>query len=393
MKWLILLLLLSGPIYTAEYYPRDWIKQDLELAKFFVYFGEPEEKVATLQDILEIASLTGNLDHILWVIERQRETNVPLPSVDIAKAWKRLVQAGLDYTLSHMLSLSHLFYMTPGFKKHLLDLSLQAGHADTVETLQKFGFVLSQNQQCDLDELREFLSKDWNVLPPAPINDMHHESHGGRDNQPIYREEFQKAVAFVLFRMQKKPCDFKNLIENLGHRRRQMAIRGKLKPLDMYGIPALSATFTPFEPIYALYGQKIQEKYPLLPFNISAFLNGRKIYLTQVNEDCWVHPDGECREEILEKVAADCQKVHNGSYPPEKTRELAYDLGKIIWWLSHSPPFLRGTPTVIAALIDAFWIYHRRFPRFKTHDLNCEALTYDQEEEFAQYMHEKTDLP
>ena len=88
-----------------------------------------------------------------------------------------------------------------------------------------------------------------------------------------------------------------------------------------------------------------------------------------------------------------CRTVHSNTYPEDRTRQLAYDLGKIIWWLSHAPPFLRGTPTIISMLMDGFWIYHKREPLVKSPDLNCEALLYNNEEEFAVYMFNRDDLP
>ena len=149
---------------------------------------------------------------------------------------------------------------------------------------------------------------------------------------------------------------------------------------------------TYYTPTYVNYGQKIHEKYDCLPFFVTSKLNEKKLYLTQINEGGWLHPDGDHRADILQEIASLCRKVHTTSYPPEKTPELAADLGKIIWWMSHAPPFLRGTPTVIFILIDAFWIYHGRTPLSKSPDLNCEALTYDDSEAFAQYMSHRLDL-
>ena len=367
-----LLLLLSAPLYAARFYPSDWIRQNLELAKFFVHFGEPEEKIRTLQEILEFGSQTGNLKYIRWVFHNQQETQVPIPPIDILKAWERIVLGGFDRALVRMPNFSHILYIDERIQEHLVDLALEVGYPDTVAILQNLGFSISVEQQLALDELKQALDREVDVIPPLPLNELHHNAHGGDANREIYHKEYRTAVAFALYRMQNKPCDFKNLIEQLGHRRRHMAVLGKLDGIKLYGIPTDCPTFTRYNPGYTLYGQRIREKYPDVPFIVSAFLNGRKIFLTQINEDSWFHPDGEHREEILVKINALCQKVHAAYYPEEKTCALAYDLGKIIWWLSHAPPFLRGTPTIIAILMDAFWICHQRKP-FKSIDLNCEA--------------------
>lgn len=392
-KILGLLLLLDVPLQAAEFFPIRWLRENLELAKFFALYGEPEEKIRTLQEILEIGSQAGNLSYIYWVHQRHKETNIPISAQDILNAWERLVSGGFDRVLIYMPHFNNILSLDELQQRRFVDLALEIGFPSTVMTLQRLGFTLSSEQQQALEELKEALSRTVNISPPIPINTHQDDTHGGRGNIKLYREEYQKAVAFALYRMQHKPCDFHRLIENLGHRRRHMAVLGKLSGVEMYGVATSYPIVTYFNPTYEKYGEKIREKYPQLPLLVTTHLNGREIYLTQINEDSWVHPDGDYREEILNTVNALCQKVQTGFYPEEKTSELAYDLGKIIWWLSHAPPFLRGTPTIIAILMDALWIYHQRTPLIKSPDLNCEALTFNEEEDFARYLSQRPDLP
>jgi hypothetical protein len=245
---------------------------------------------------------------------------------------------------------------------------------------------LSQEQCLALEELKKALHVELDVEPPSPLNPVHHEAHGGDANYAAYLKEYRLSVAYALYHMQKENCDFRTLIENLGHRRRHMAQQCNFKIVELYGAATDQNMITIYDPTYAYHGQKIHEKYPELPIIVKTELNGKQVFLTQINDDGWIHPDGEHRSEILDKVDCLCRKVHKDHYSQENMRALASDLSKIVWWLSHAPPFLRGTPTVISILLDAFCLYHQCAPFVKSIDLNCEALTYDNEEEFTQYM-------
>ena len=370
----------------AEFFPGEWIRRDLHLAQFFVYYGEPEERVKTLQEILEDGCLTGDIKKVAWVIQKQREIGVSLACLDVTKALENLVISGLDHTLLQMPYFLDFFSIDERGCSHLIDVALEVGYPRTVDILHGWGFPLSDAQQKKWRQLREVLNEEPQAIPPVPINAHHHQAHGGEENFAFYAKEYRVSVSYALYYMRKLPCDFRALLENLGHRRRRMAIQGKLKAAKFYGVATDQLMITYYDPIYNLYGQRMREKYPLLPFHVVGKLNAKEILLTQCNADSWMHPDGEHREEILNHVVELCKKVQQTEYPQEKADTLAYDLGKIVWWMSHAPPFLRGTPTVMAILMDAFWIYHNHTPSPKTVDFNCEALLYDKEEEFALYM-------
>jgi hypothetical protein len=379
---------LCTPLTSAQFYPAEWIRQDLNLAQFFVYYGEGEERIRTLQEILEHGCATGNVKYIHWVIEKQQETGLSLYCDDIVKSLEKLMQGGFDEILCCIPNLWNIYSLSKEQKSHLVDSALEIGYPSTALVLEKIGCTLSLAQQKRLSELQTILVEEPLAVVPVPINFAHHHAHGGDENQHIYHREYRIAVSFVLHQMQEKPCDFLKLIENLGHRRRRMAALGKLNGVELYGSPTNQQMITYFKQPYDEYGRKIHEKYPLLPFSVKAQLNGRTLYLTQINEDSWLHPDGDHRAEILQEIVSICQRVHTTFYPPEMRGELMHELGKIIWWMSHAPPFLRGTPTILFILIDAFWIYHGFIPPSKSLDLNCEALTFDDIESFATYANQ-----
>ena len=380
-------------LHAEKFYPADWIRADLNLAHFFVYFGVGQEKIRTLQEILDKGCTTGDLKYIHWVIEKQRETGLVLPVTDITESIEKLVRGGFDEILSCMSHVWKLSSLSEKQKNHLIDTALEIGYPSTVLLLEKLGCALSTEQRQHYVQLHTILIQEPLAIVPAPINFTHHQAHGGDENQQIYHHEYRVAVAYALYHIRQSDCDFLKLIENLGHRRQRMAALGKLSGLEYYGAPTNQQMITYFRSPYDAYGQKIHDKFPLLPLSVIAKLNGREIYLTQINEDNWLHPDGEHREETLKEITSLCKKVQATYYPPQKSCELAYDLGKIIWWMSHAPPFLRGTPTVLFILIDAFCIYHERTPFAKIPDLNCEALTYDSIDSFAQYMCNRSSLP
>lgn len=375
--------LLCASLRADKFYPAEWIKQDFNLAEFFVHFGEGEERIRTLQEILEKGCVTGNLKYIHWVIDKQRETGLPLPVSAILPSIEKLIYGGFDEILSFISPFWDLSSLPEERKNHLINTAIEIGYPHTVQVLEKIGFVLSEEQQHRCAELSAILIEEPLASVPPPINSFHHQAHGGDENQQIYQHEYRVAVAYALYHLKKTDCDFLKLIENLGHRRQRMAVLGKLHGLEYYGAPTNQQMITYFSTPYAEYGEKIHKKYPFLPFCVTAQLNGRKIELTQINEDSWLHPDGEHRNEVLQEVVSLCQKICTTVYPAQKKNALAYELGKIIWWMSHAPPFLRGTPTVLSILTDALWIYHGFLPPSKSLDLNCEALTYDTLEAFA----------
>jgi len=383
---------LCASLHSEKFYPAEWIREDLNLAQFFVYFGEGKERIRTLKEILDKGCSTGDLKYIHWVTEKQRETGLVLCVTDIIESIEKLVRGGFDELLSCISFFWTFSSLSEKQKNHLIDTAIEIGYPHTVLILEKLGCALSREQQQRYIQLSTFLIEEPLAIVPAPINFIHHQAHGGDENQQIYHHEYRIAVTYALYHMRQSDCDFLKLIENLGHRRQRMAALGKLNGLEYYGAPTNQQMITYFNSPYEAYGQKIHDKYPFLPFSVIAKLNGREIYLTQINEDNWLHPDGEHRVETLQEIAFLCKKVHTTYYPPEKSCELAYDLGKIIWWMSHAPPFLRGTPTILFILIDAFCIYHGRTPFTKIPDLNCEALTYDNTESFAQYMANRLDF-
>lgn len=377
---------LCALLNAENIYPAEWIRKDLNLAEFFIYFSEHHERIRTLKEILAKGCATGNLKYIHWVVDKQRQTGLILPITDIIECIEQLVYAGFDEMLSCISLVWNFSSLPQAVKNRLIEIAIEVGYPNTVVTLEKIGCRLSEDQRERYTQLKKILVEEPLAAVPVPVNPIHHEAHGGDDNQQTYHHEYRIAVSYVLYHMNNPHCDFLKLIENLGHRRQRMAAMGKLSGIEYYGAPTDQQMITYFSPSYDAYGEKIHQKYSLFPFSVTTLLNGRKIYLTQINEDSWLHPDGEHRAEILQEINALCQKVHAAHYPPGKSPAFLYELGKIIWWMSHAPPFLRGTPTILFILLDALCIYHNHTPLAKIPDLNCEALTYDSMESFATYM-------
>jgi|SRR5579862_2441806 len=346
----------------------------------------------SVEQTLDICCQTGNIEGLLWVIQQQKKNHAHFDSVRIVRAVENLVTGGFDSLLLQFRNIYDCALFDEEQKDKWIDLALEIGYPNTVRTLQRLHFPLSLQQQCKLDTLSVVLSQNLPITPPEPINEQHDIAHGGSNNRAIYHKEYKIGLLYVLHHLRNKQCDFLTLIENLGHRRRHMAGLGRLTGIDLYGIPTNQHTYTYYDPVYALYGKRIHEKYPDLPKSVIVKLHRKEMRLTEMTNERWVHPNGEHREELLNKIAELCYLVHSKSYE-NRTRELAYDLGRIIWWCSHAPPFLRGTPTIINMLIDALCIYHHREPLVKSPDINCEALLYDNEEEFALYMFYRDDLP
>ena len=254
----------------------------------------------SVEQVLDISCQTGSIEGLLWVIQQQKKLNASFDSSLIVNAIEKIVTGGFDSLLLQLRYLYDIYSFDEAHKEKWIDLALAAGFPTTVRTLQQLPISLSPKQQSELNNLIEVLNQNPAISPPAPINTQHDEAHGGKANYVIYEKEYRKSVSYVLYHLRKEHCDFRTLIENLGHRRRHMAGRGKVCGLEMYGVPTAEHTYTYFDSIYASYGKRIQKKYSQLPITVIVHLNGTDIHLTEMTDVHWVHPNGDFRVERLD---------------------------------------------------------------------------------------------
>lgn len=327
----------------------------------------------------------GDLERLIWVIKKNKDGLLPLTLEQIDNGLQDVIRGGYDAVLLPLHYLWSIDTMDEEKQKSLIDLALRFGYPNTVRALHELGCPISVEQMQQANALRASFDRSNCIPAPPPINSVHFNAHGGENNVVFFQKEYQQLVAYTLHCLKQEPCDFRRLIEDLGHRRRRMACLGRLLGSEFYGVPTNQPMYTYFSPTYELYGTRVHEKYSVLPKTITGMLNGRTLELTQIHDNCWLHPNGKDREEILKHVASLCQRALEDNNP-------LLTFGSIIWWLSHAPPFLRGTPTLIYALLDAVCLYHQIPLLTKLPDLNCEALLYDNEEEFALYIIDRETL-
>lgn len=345
------------------------------------YENSFEKNKLSEKELFALSCQTGDVQTLIKIIKKYKEGAISFTQAEISSALNSVITGGNDTVLLQLHFLWRIDSMDEQAQRQLVDLALRVGYSNTVHLLEQLGCRLTQEQAQSLNCLKEALLYPPSLLAPPPINAHHYETHGGADNAMLYQKEYRLLVAYTLYQLRTNSCDFVRLIEDLGHRRRHMAVLGQLTGIEFFGIPTNQYMYTFFSSTYGIYGQRIVEKYSDLPKKVLGKLNESTVALTHIHDTFWQHPKGDHREEILSKVATLCQKALE-----EQGKQLLYTFGSIIWWLSHAPPFLRGTPTIIYALLDAFCLYHQISLICKTPDLNCEALLYDNEEEFALYV-------
>ena len=335
-------------------------------------------------DLFAMSCQTGDFEKLIEIIKKYKEGSISFTQAEINNGLNNVITGGHDTILLQLHFLWHIKILDLETQRHLVDLALRIGYPNTASLLQQLGCRLTPEQMQSLSHLKEALSSPYPLPAPPAINAKHFEAHGGEDNAALYLKEYRLLVAYILYQLRRKPLNFRLLIEDLGHRRRHMAGLGKLIGREFFGIATDRYMYTYFNPTYETYGQRVREKYPHLPKTIFCMLNGSSVPLTQIHDTFWQHPNGTHREEILDKIASLCEQALS-----DTGGDLLHTFSSLIWWFSHAPPFLRGTPTLIYALLDAFCLYHQIPLLCKTPDLNCEALLYDNEEEFALYIYQR----
>lgn len=338
---------------------------------------------ASVQTMLARSCHSGNLRDLFWVVKQSKENGIAFSAGELINGLEKVVSGGFDVLLLQFHHLCDFSHISEEQKRRLIEMAIEIGYPKTARTLHTLGFLLTGEQEMAVEELERAFKEDLMIFPPRPMNRKHSEAHGGEVNEDLFEREYRTGVAYIVHRLHKPDCDFRRLLENLGHRRRHMAGLGKIVAgIEYYGVPTCKPMYTYYAPIFIACQKMILDRYPLLPHTVEVELNGRKISLTRITDAHWIHPDGTYREEIMEYLSGLCSAMRSKNYSGEKARALARDLGTLVWWMSHAPPFLRGTPTVISMLVDAFCIFHHANSLKNKSDLNCQALVYDKADEF-----------
>lgn len=382
---------------SGLYFEYPSISQAISEARYKI----AKDKGSVLQEILVESCNKGNLKRLEWVMAKQQESRSPL---SLFEPLEEAIKGGFFPVVEALVRVIDPSQLKEEKKYALVNLSLEMGYPDIALFLGKCQFPLSSGQKREIQELQALYAREERkgerspVSAPASINQRHSEIHGGDLNREIYEREFQQAVAYALRYMRNPECHFRTLIENLGHRRRRMAVLGNLRPLDHFGLPqtiTMRRMTTSFnQSSYMAYGDRIRKLYgERFPIQVFTYIRGERIPLTEITRHAWFHPIARHREIVLDEVHRLCKEICSTEYPEGAEDSLAFRIGNIYWLLSHAAPFVRGTPTIVAMLSDALWLYHGRTPLSKMPDLNCEALVYDQAEAFAQYLASREDLP
>jgi hypothetical protein len=406
----------------------DWGNRDFhfQYPALFLRIREAHWKSATSlegqREVLEktlIETCTyGNYAGLVWVLAKCKTNHALIPSVEsLFEACKEAVKGGFEINVRGLFksyTLTSVF--TQDQKSELIDLCIQMGYPDIAPLLGE----CSAEQQQQLKALSEALSEKYSIPSLKPINQRHHEMHGGDRNQEIFSREYRHAVLYALHCIERETtyttiapqvCDFVRLIENLGHRRRRMAVLGNLPVLIPFGKPQTEGRpFTSFnEPAYQKYYHRVVQLYGSGSHELltSYTIGDQQIALTKISirgltpllsrdrlgvGSGWSHPIGQDRALLLRETARLCLESIKIRYisgdDPEAVQDFASKLAPITWLMSHTAPFTRGTPTVISILTDALWLSQSfSIPARKEGlDLNCEALCHTNVEAFVNFM-------
>lgn len=185
------------------------------------------------------------------------------------------------------------------------------------------------------------------------------------------------------------------MVESLGDRRRSMAVQANFSLLDSHGFPNVRlAMFTLYGPDswFAPYGKRIKTKYEgRLPLQIVYRCADAALNLTRFEKEKWLHTSGvENRNLGLNEIALLTRHILKTKY--NTPLDMAKDMYHMYWLFSHLAPFERGTPTISGIFVDALWLAKGFYPPQKEFDENCEALVYDNPQEFVQELLPKIKL-
>lgn len=349
----------------------DMAKTDLQKKEFLEWY-------------LEESCHKGNMKGVQWALRKAEKFHIP---ISIFRSLELATQSGLHEVFAEVCSRTNLSQLTNGEKERLVELCSEMRYSDLLLCMAKNGFPVTNKylSECALFEKLKIANGDLFSLPqPASANS--HTSHGGNDNLLIATAKYREMVVYA-YQFLKQGGDVRKLIDNLCHRRLHMAVVGKRNSLESYGKFTSEMMVTEYGEGYREYGERIRAKYNQFPVQVNAQIGDRTIPMTVIQEGRWVHPDGRYRDVVIGEIARLCEPLRAGDQD-----EISKPLARITWLASHYPPCQRGTPIVLRALIDAICLIHGRYldPRY---EINCDALVYDNCEEFATAFATRAPLP
>jgi hypothetical protein len=341
----------------------------------------------------------GNLDCVKWTVAQTSKQDMPLPipgflEVAIRGGFEAVVTTLCDHF--YLKTMVDFGAVTLIEQQRLEKASIEMGYPHLLFVLNDYRLCANKHARfCDQFNTLSSLLAPLPIYPFSPVSALHHSLHGGSRNYTLFEQEYRHAVVYALHYIlrQGNLCNFATLIDNLGHRRRRMACLGNLPALDQYGTPqpSHSSQVTPYGHSYAQYGERIKKKYGrTLPRTGILQIDGKPLPLSTIQKNGWAHPSGKHREVILGEIDRLSKQIIQNRFD---TPVLTSRLLAIHWILAQSAPFMRGTPVIQSMFTDALWLHQLRVPPLKTQDLNCEALVYDNCDEFIADTLKTMELP
>lgn len=337
----------------------------------------PQEKKAMLQQALVEYALFGRADEIEWVADRASEHNIAL---SLVRPLECAIRGNFTDVLHALCSTFEISAVSEKERKKLVQIAVKMGYPDLLPALEFYEFQVTEEQiqrMKDLTSVYKALSPSIR-LPKAP-SAMADVDHGGHTNKSTAEEEYKWMVSFV-FHSLRLGVGVREILDLLQFRRRGMAGKCGLLDLHSFGFPIQPGTntFTTFRGAYREYGEKIRAKYREFPIFVKTAINGVEVPLTEIHEDLWWHTDGTNRDIILDEVGKLCASLQKCIQ-----EDIRRPIAEVIWLISHAPLSERGTPTILRALIDGLCLFQHRDPVDFRYEVNCDALTYVDKEEFV----------
>jgi len=338
------------------------------------------EKEECLQETLNDACHKGNLAAVKWVIKKCNESKRPF-FLSLEGALNGALSGGFEHLLPTLFRFIPPEMLDTSTKIDYVTSCVTLGYHHLLPILKSYGFPVSEVRESQMKVLAELEARLEPLIHfPMPINPMHDKAHGGSDSLKTSNPEYKKMVAYVVAWLY-GGHSIVDLIENLCHRRRRMAVLAGLSPLDDYGKPTNSGTETPYsDSTYESFGKTVHDRFEL-PHQVSIIIDGQTIPLTIFDKKKWKHPNGTHRDTILREVD---RIVRENLRPPKSQETFEKAIADVIFLISHAPIALRGTPIILRAIIDGIYLFLKHHSIDPRVDINCEALTHDNVVRFLQ---------
>lgn len=339
-----------------------------------------QKKINVLNRILQETCECQNRYYFDWAMTKLTEAGIPFTKLDVYQFLTLIAQYGWDEVLDHPIFLD-MSYVTEKQRNELCNLALGKGYPEVATV---FSTTLAQEKA--IAALSCALAKA-DAPAPTPMNVLHANAHGGKDNEAIYQREYARGVAYALYMMSQKNCNFSQIIENLANHRRRMAALGNLEAQKDFGKKAQVPTLTKFEGPYEEFRSIVQEKYQNKAVQAKKYIKDRLVGLTQIQPVGWIIPPDD-NDLVLYESARITSILHSQKLTAHQEEVF---FGKLIWIMAHAR-YTRGNPTILYMLVDALCKHRGREPishKLEGKDLNCMALCFDQQDDFVAWFIER----